>query len=825
MAINPSDFNISSNPNPIKAVVGNAASFDVNFSNTNLTDTAYNLTTTITIPDGTSFVSASIDPDLVVINPDNTITINWLNIKDLAPNETYSFSVTLMADDTFRETGLPVSFDVPLTDVDISATVDTLPRGNDDIGNVKITKDIQTEFIPLRYDLIKSAPNKIPKGAGTPNSPRWVYTYTLTVLNNSREPTIVTLIDNLPNGVRYLGNLQVSGPDSAQLSSPNIITPSPGIGCQDFVTIDWGSVTLSPTSSNTITFDAAIWDNYTENCIENSGDRIPHNTQLLNLATLNGASGPVERETITRAMDATIDKSVASNQTDVGVVNNYTLVYRINQYDDVDSFTIVDTIGNGETYNPGSASITPDSIVVNVDGTTTLTWNLGTQSIGTEATITFSTTVDMDFVPSDPVSSGDTLTNDVSIDGTTPFGTTPDSSSASTSIRQPSITKEILGYFYKDGTPKPFNVAAPGDLVRFKITYDAIGIEAAQKNIQIDEFAPDQMGPLTDTLPVSFGGSIAIVPPVVTISPNGLRWSLGTITESGDFTITFDVPVANVDFVGSRNNLGKLSGENTQDIGYSDRSQVLVEFGKPNIEFEKTVSGPDVNAIKAGEVYTYSITISNPQNDEGNVTDAFEMDLTDVIPNGLTYNGNYNIIGTGTYDPPSFVGQNVSMTIKKLAPDESLTFTFEVEVDSDIVAGESFTNTAILQSPYSQPDRSYQFPEGPFMDSTTLKAEAIVIDKLISPDTVKIGDIASYIIQVTVPIGTTAYNIDVVDTFPDLTQDYVGNATINAMPVIPTVVGGTVTFPTIPFVDATVDAETLTYSFDVRVVDGETSSP
>lgn len=140
MAINPSDFNLSSNPNPIRAVVGNTASFNVNFSNTNAVDTAYNLTTTITIPDGTSYVSASIEPDLIVLNPDDTITINWLNIKDLAPNETYSFSVAIMADETFRETGLPVTFDVPLADIDITAKVDTLPRGNDDVGNIEIIK-------------------------------------------------------------------------------------------------------------------------------------------------------------------------------------------------------------------------------------------------------------------------------------------------------------------------------------------------------------------------------------------------------------------------------------------------------------------------------------------------------------------------------------------------------------------------------------------------------------------------------------------------------------------------------------------------------------
>ncbi|MGH4120196.1 beta strand repeat-containing protein [Clostridium sp.] len=835
MPISTSDFTASISPNPISVVIGMTSNINLSFSNTSLIERGYNLTTVLTLPDGVSYSGGLIPPTSIVDGPGGTLILTWINIKDLAPNEIgYILGVTLKADEYFRVSGLPVPFDIPLVSVDLEGTVDTLPRGNDDPGNVKITKNDSANFIPLRYSLTKSAPGKIPKGAGLlipPTSPLWPYQYTLTIMNNSLLPSTVTLIDNLPNGVRYLGGLSVVGPDSVTLSTPTVTIPSIGPGCQNFVTIDWGSVLLSPSSENIIVFNAAVWDNYTVGCVENSGSKIPHMAALQNVSTLNGLSGPVQGIATTNAMDTTIDKSASpSPVTDVAVTNNYTLTYRINQYDNVENVIITDTISDGQTYNVGSASLIPvnPNPPRNIDGTTTLSWNLGTLTTGTTGSITFDTTTSTNYFSGEPVVAADGLSNDVIINGInqTTLTPTPDSSSASLEIIVSSIVKELIGYFYKDGSPKTINVAAPYDRVEFKITYSAVGITAEQRDIEIDEYAPPNMGPLTALLPVTYGGTLGTGPfPLVTVAPNGLRWTLGTVPGNTLWTADFTIPVQNIDFVGTSNNLAKLAGINTDGFAYSRRDQVEVDFGHPNITFAKTVAGPDVNAIKAGETYTYSITISNPQNLEGNVTDAFEMDLTDIIPTGLTYTGTSSVTGTGTFTTPVFVGQNVSMTILKLAPDESLTLNYDVLITPLVASGQSYINSAELPRPYSQPDRSYQFPGLPFTDSTTLKALGVTMTKLVSPPSAKIGDSVTYLLQVTVPLGTTAYNVQVVDTFPIATQTYLGNATVDGNPVLPLVALGTVTFPTIPSVDATAAAVTILYAFDVRVVNGTQVPP
>lgn len=834
MAIAPTDFNVGISPNPIRVTIGMSGNVNLTFSNSSLTSRGYNLSVTLTLPDGVSYAGGVLPPTSTTNGPDGTLILSWINIKDLAPNEIdYVLSVILKSDEIFRETGLPVPYDIPLSSVVVHGTVDTLPRGNDDPGNVQITKTDSSNFIPLRYNLTKVAPGKMPKGAGLLSpvtAPRWPYQYTLIVENNSREYSTVTLIDNLPNGVRFLDTLTVTGPDNLELSSPNVTLPSSGPQGQNFVTIDWGSVTLSPDSVNTIVFDAAIWDNYTVGGVENSGSRISHLTPLQNTATLNGLSGPVQSIATINAMDTTINKKVSSLSTDVGQINNYTLTYRINQYDSVGNVVVTDTISNGQTYNVGSASLPPinPNPPINLNGTTTLDWNLGLLATGTTGNITFSTTTSTTYSLGGPVSAGDFLSNNVTITGTnqSTLTPTPDNSSINIGIGLPHITKEIINYYYKDGSLKTSNVVAPGDRVEFKITYSSIGLTAPQLGIEVDEYAPLNMGPLTPALPVAYGGTLGSSFTPVTVSPNGLRWSLATVPGNSLWTANFIIPVANIDFIGIRNNLAKLAGFNTLGLGYSDRSQVEVTFGEPNITFSKTVSGPNVNAIKSGENYTYSITISNPENLDGNVTDAFEMDLTDIIPTGLTYTGNFSVTGNGIYSTPVFAGQHVSMTIHELAPGESLIFNYTVLVSNSVVSGQSYINNAVLQRPYSQPDRSYQYPGAPFTSSVALKALGITITKLISPILAKIGDTVTYILEVTVPVGTTAYNVHVTDTFPNATQTYVaGSATKDGLPIIPTVVGGTVAFPTIPFVDATSAAVTILYAFDIIVINGTHISP
>lgn len=839
MPISQSDFVISISPNPARAVLGMTGTITLAFSNTSLIEKGYNLTASLVLPDGVSFDSSPLTPSSVTNGPNGTIIVEWLSIKDLAPNESYSFPVTLLSDALFRQTGLPVPFDSPLTPFKFTAYVDTLPQGGP-LPNVQITKNIDLSFIPLRYNLIKSAPGKMPKGAGLIPSPNpiWPYTYELQISNNVNIPSTVTLVDNLPNGIRYLGNLTITPSGyPVELANPQIIGPP----TQDFVSLRWGfaaPLILPPYSSYTIRFDAAIWDNYTVSGVENSGARIPHGTAMINNAEMNGASGPVQVATTTLAMDLTIDKRrTTAAFTDTGQTISYLLEYKVNQYDSIDNVVITDTISDGQTYTVDSASLPPINPTPpkNPDGTTTLTWNLGILSTGTDATISFATTVDASYLDSRPVVAGDTLSNTAAINGLNTVYTqaTPDSSSASSSIKLPTLTKQITGLFYADGSPKAIAIpAAPGDLIEILLAYDASTITAQQKNIEIDDFAPLNTGPFPQAgADYSYGGNLTSYSGPTTIYPNGVTWQLGSLGPTGRFvpggstwTVQFKIPVSTLPadfFVGSRNNYGKLSGENTEGIGYSDRYLVEISFGEANPVLKKTVTGPNVNGIQAGETYTYTITVSNPIAADQPTADAFEMLLTDVVPPNLTLTGSPVVSGIGSYDPPNFtLFPSFSWRIIKLPPQGSLTLTFSVIVAPTVISGQVLTNTAILPQPYSQapPNNVFQYPGANLTSSATLKANGLTIVKTINPPFAKIGDIVTNIITVTVPKGTIATNIAMTDTFPIATQNYIGNATINLLAVTPNVVGGLVSFPGIPTVNAISAAVNIVYTFDTRVV-------
>ena len=842
----PTDITLNISPTPLGIVLGRDGNFRLSFSNSNTDQRAYNLSAQVIIPNGLSYANSSVTPDSVVTNIDNTITIIWTNIKDLAPNEVnYLLNLTLTSDKYFRGTippnSVPVPFDTPISSINVSGSVDSKPRGNDDIDNEHITKTSTTNFIPQRYGLTKSAPGKMPKGAALPTDPgsaaAWPYEYTLEVVNNTREDsTEITLIDILPNGVRYLNTLTVTG----ALIAPDLLTPTniTSPPSADFVTLNWTGVTLPANSFSTVKFNAAIYDNYTVGGIENSGPpKIPHGASMINNSSLDGASGLITSNTTTAAMDALINKSMNPLDTDVGSQLFISLNYQINQYNNVSDFTIVDVLPDGTLYATSPApTIIPDSVVYNIlNGTTTITWNLGIVTTTTNNTIDFYAAVLNTYVSGDPVKANDVLTNNSSITGTnvSTITPTPDSSSASAGIIFPTITKIVTNYYYNDGiTIKPMSVAAPGDLVEFMLTYDAVQIDAVQFSIEIDEYPPLNMGPLSPSIAATYTSSppFTTLPPV-TVAPNGLRWNIGTFVGNTLWTATFKVPVQNIDFVGTRNNLAKLAGINTAGFAYSDRSLALVTFGAPDVSLTKGVAGLNVNAIKAGETYTYTINIANPQNEDNTITDAFEMDFADVIPTGLTYiPGTVSVsasLGT-TYTIPSIVGQNVSMTVSKMPPDGTLELTYSVTVNPTVGSGASLTNTATLPKPYSQSDRSYQYPGSPLTASTTLRAVGVGISKLGTPNPAKIGDTVTYIISVTVPAGTTAYNLIVTDSYPSSSQLYIGNATRNGIATIPTSPPpvGSVAFPVeiVPITATTADI-TLTYSFDVRVTAGLNSSP
>lgn len=825
MAFDPSDFLVTLTPAPINIVLGMTGNLQMTFSNISTSDYIYNLSVKVVLPDGVSFGSSAIPPTSITNNPSGTITVDWVDLTDLAPNQlNYTINFTVQSDTIYRATGKPVQIDTSLGLITGSGTIDTSPQGPIDPNNHQYTNSQNSEVKATRYNIVKSESGKMPKGAGLINPvtvERWPFTYTLVVENNVDVDSTVSVIDMLPNGVRYLGMVSVVGPNPALFLNPTVTYPS---GAINNTTIDWGSVILTANSIYTIKFKVAIWDKYTTGGIENSGAIIPHGTALQNTVTLDGASGPVTSNVTTLAMDATINKVVTPSTVDIGTVVHYTLDYEVNQYEMVNNFVITDTLSDGQSYNIGSASV-PPTVTINPNGTTTLVWSLGNLATGTAASITFTATVNSTYHDGSPVVASDTLSNIVSCNGTnaTTSQGTPDSSSTTIDIMTPSITKTLLGYYYADGTAKPVTVtaAAPGDLVEFRIVYSSIGLLADQRYVFIDEYAPFNMGPLTASLPVVYGGDIPSGAPPIVVSPNGLRWTLGTVSGGRTWSATFKIPVSTTEYVGQSvgYNLAKYAGYSSENLAYSGRSQATVNFGTPNIQFTKTID-PTTNPVIAGDTYTYTVTIANPQLASGLVTEAYHMPFTDTIPAGMTIDGVPQVSGTGIYSNLTYTASSISLMVVYLGINDSLIVTYKVKVAKPIPAGIKLDNNATLGEPYAQPDLTYQYPGNGYKAVVNRNSANIPITKSASDTTPLVGDQITYTITFTVPEGTIAYTPTFQDTLPtnqtfDAATVKVGSGTQD--PVTPLPIGQQLNFPPLATIDATASAVTVVYTINVWI--------
>ncbi|MDO7203743.1 isopeptide-forming domain-containing fimbrial protein [Paraclostridium bifermentans] len=167
-------------------------------------------------------------------------------------------------------------------------------------------------------------------------------------------------------------------------------------------------------------------------------------------------------------------------------------------------------------------------------------------------------------------------------------------------------------------------------------------------------------------------------------------------------TINFKVPIAQLGSSTQNANLMKLKGINTYGYAYSNRAQVNFNIGTPNLQLTKAVNGPNKNAIKSNEVYTYSVTISNTNN-LGTETDAFNFTLSDTLSSWFTLDSSsLKVSGSGSYSSINIQNNNIVVSISKLAPGQSLTLNYKVTISSVLAPGVNITTTATNTNPYSQ---------------------------------------------------------------------------------------------------------------------------
>lgn len=773
--------------------------------------------------------TASISQTSSLTNADNSITYSWINLKDLAPVEVnFKFNITIKCNTKFKN-GNTIPFGYNFSGISVSCQVDSMPRGTYDIGNQVITEQIPMTYLTVRFNSIISTSGKVLKGAGT-SAPLADYTQITTATckfyNNSISTSLVNITILLEDGIRYIGNVSTYGTDGFQFSNPNISIVS--INDKIYTQLYYGNINLSISSSTSLTFNYAVWNQYNNN----QGNLILHGTKLNMYTNMSSADSLIisssNSSTSFLAMDLIITTSISKSTVDVQTNVTHTYVYKVGQYYNIKDITVHYFLPDGIFYI--STSSTPISVVdnSNLQGYY-ITYNFPLATQNSSKTVTINAKVDSyyrykldnQFLKL-PVVASDPFLASTDISGTLDMLLTKvtDNSSVTSSIGVGTITKQFIRGYYKDGKPKNINSLAPGDLAEYTLTYNAASLKAVQKQVYIDDFFPISADPINNLTYVYTGVNPINTPQL--ISPHGVDFYYGDIAGLSLSAINFKVPIALLGSSTQNTNLMKLKGSNTYGNAYSNRAQVAFNIGSPNLSLTKSVTGPNKNAIQANEFYTYTVTISN-SNNLGTETDAFDFTLNDTLSSTwfTLIENSVNVSGAGNYNQPIIQENNILLYINKLSPGNSLKLTYKVTISSILAPGVTITTIATTTNPYSQvynpSDSNFQYSNLNKSASVSLSSLSITLTKSNFADTFKVGSPISYAINITVPQGTIAYSLYIKDTLPSGGQVYLGPSYKNGILITPTVSSSVINFPLEDIVDARLTSQSIAYIFTAKI--------
>lgn len=821
-------ISIDKNEN-IPIIVGSTSSFDINIKNLSSSQRLYNLNVSLTIPDGMVLSTATLSQTYSVINADNSITYSWINIKDLSPMEpSFKFNIIIKCNTKFKN-GNTIPFGYKFSGINIFCKCDTMPRGNYDIGNEVITQQISMTYLTVRFTSSILTAGKVLKGAGTSinlNDYTQVNLATCKFINNSISASLVNITILLEDGIRYIGNITSSGTDAYKFLNPAISAVV--INNKIYTQLYYGNINLSISSNTTVIFSYAVWNKYNSN----QGNFIVHGSKINMLINMSSADTPIvstsDSVTSLTAMDLIITTSISKSIVDVQTNVNYTYVYKVGQYYNIQDIVVHYFLPDGIFYILSSTM--PTSVVDNpgMEGYY-ITYNFPLATQNSSKTVTISAKVDSYYRYKKDVESFNlpVVAADIFLATTDILGTliesllqVTDNDSISSSIGVASITKQFIKGYYKDGTAKTITSLAPGDLAEYTLTYNSSNLKAIQKQVYIDDFFPLSADPI-DNLSYIYTGREPIISPQL-INPHGVDFYYGDIVGLSYYTINFKVPISLLGSSTENANLMKLKGINTYGNTYSNRAQVNINIGTPNLILTKTVDGPNKNAIKSNEIYTYTVIISN-SNSLGSETDAFDFTLNDTLSDSWfsVDKSSIRVTGTGNYNNPTIEGNNITIHINKLSPGNFLTLTYKVTVSSLLSPGITITTIATNTNPYSQVysegSSNFQYSNLNKSSSVSLYSLPIVLTKTNFTSVFKVGSSITYTITVTIPQGTIAYGLYIKDILPSGGQVYLGSLYRNGVDILPTVSSNIITFPTEGTIDARLSSQITTYIMTAKI--------
>ncbi|MDF2677628.1 MAG: hypothetical protein K0Q97_1953 [Bacillota bacterium] len=247
------------------------------------------------------------------------------------------------------------------------------------------------------------APQKILKGAGLLNTsflPSFTYQIKIIFKNQSDDLAICSFSSTLGNGIRFMNNIKHSGPDPYMLEKINVVEPNESIKNNNVILFA-NNFILSPNSTNIITFDSSLCDKYTVNSLENTGQKIPHESKIHFYGHLiYGELGEhvVSNSCESIACDYEILVSCEDSEVLPGEETKFYIQCRAGQYDTIKSAYLRCILDEGLEFIPDSSNIEPKKNY-KFDKKTILKWDLGSFQPTEEKRIGYKVIVSSDLMP------------------------------------------------------------------------------------------------------------------------------------------------------------------------------------------------------------------------------------------------------------------------------------------------------------------------------------------------------------------------------------------------------------------------------------------
>ncbi len=645
-----------------------------------------------------------------------TTNYGFFDELPLASSMTFSFYVTVgngVAPDQIVTNTANLDWD--------STSVDLNPdeRSYSDSGNVNFTVDnvatsktvTNTSFPPLQTGTGQFNPvlNDLAIGEEV--------TYQVTVGIPESTSIDFRIRDQQLPGLEIISGSLVNDDGVGHTLAPNITISDllAADGIDDTIEFDFGDVTNPPDGdieNMVVEIHAIVRDN-----VANSTAGNPFNNTASTI--IGGTTYSTDTESVEIVEPSlTISKSVLPITADGGDLAVFTIVvnnvgsgpaFDLNLTDTVPSDLIVDTnfLTDGLDNNgDGVVDEAAEGTGTFFTGPSSFTWNNTTTGVpsylqldpGGSFTLQFQVTL------SGGVNPNQIITNTANIDYDSAPGVNPDERSNSTND-DATITVPFTGGITKE-LRDLVTEKTVGDIIPYRITAEVV--EGTSPSVKI-----------TDSLPAG----LAYIPNSAVIStnnPGDVSWN-GTpenpLETPASLTIGAATP-QNLEFnfgdVENNNNNGALLETIIVEydavvLNTSDNNEADTKVNTANVDYNGTVVGPasapvitinepDLTTTKTtpytnGDTITYTVSTYHPS--AGDVT-AFDVDLTDTLPAGVTYDGNITVISgpTPTVDITNFpvvhfTYAQLDGTVLVGSPAQ---FTYDVEIDLSTPEATVLTN-------------------------------------------------------------------------------------------------------------------------------------